>query len=149
MNNYNICELDAAEWERVYPIECAAHAFPWSKQTFRDNFGERYLNLQLLCEEVPAGFAICQTVLDEATLFNLAVDPLCQGQGFGRALLQALVERLEERGIVTLWLEVRESNTPARALYEAEGFNEVSRRKNYYPTADGREDAVIMALPLG
>ncbi|MGL5737518.1 MAG: ribosomal protein S18-alanine N-acetyltransferase, partial [Plesiomonas shigelloides] len=78
-----------------------------------------------------------------------AVDPLCQGQGFGRALLQALVERLEERGLVTLWLEVRESNTPARALYEAEGFNEVSRRKNYYPTADGREDAVIMALPLG
>ncbi|MGL4268182.1 MAG: ribosomal protein S18-alanine N-acetyltransferase [Plesiomonas sp.] len=149
MNNYNICELPAQEWALAYPIECAAHAFPWSKQTFQDNFGERYLNLQLRHAEGLAGFAICQTVLDEATLFNLAVDPRYQGQGLGRALLQALVERLEARGVLTLWLEVRESNTPARALYEAEGFNEVSRRKNYYPTADGREDAVIMALPLG
>ncbi|MGL4957504.1 MAG: ribosomal protein S18-alanine N-acetyltransferase, partial [Plesiomonas sp.] len=51
--------------------------------------------------------------------------------------------------VLTLWLEVRESNLRARALYEREGFNEVTVRRNYYPCAQGRENAVIMALPLG
>ncbi|RRA28422.1 ribosomal-protein-alanine N-acetyltransferase, partial [Cronobacter sakazakii] len=46
-------------------------------------------------------------------------------------------------------LEVRASNHAARALYESLGFNEATIRRNYYPTSDGREDAIIMALPLG
>jgi ribosomal-protein-alanine N-acetyltransferase len=49
---------------------------------------------------------------------------------------------------VTLWLEVRASNVAAIALYESLGFNEATIRRNYYPTADGREDAIIMALPV-
>ena len=88
-------------------------------------------------------------MLDEATLFNIAVAPEFQRKGLGRELLDALIVGLEEKGIVTLWLEVRDSNRAAIALYESLGFNEVSIRRNYYPTADGREDARIMALPLG
>ena len=54
----------------------------------------------------------------------------------------------KEKGIQTLWLEVRESN-PARFLYEKLGFNEVDIRKNYYPKPDGgRENAVVMACYL-
>ncbi|MCR2392783.1 ribosomal-protein-alanine N-acetyltransferase, partial [Salmonella enterica] len=48
-----------------------------------------------------------------------------------------------------LWLEVRASNQAAIALYEDLGFNEVTVRRNYYPSAHGREDAIVMALPLG
>ncbi|MEN1508294.1 ribosomal-protein-alanine N-acetyltransferase, partial [Pseudomonas aeruginosa] len=48
----------------------------------------------------------------------------------------------------TLWLEVRASNAAAIALYESLGFNEATIRRNYYPTTDGREDAIIMALPI-
>ena len=44
--------------------------------------------------------------------------------------------------------EVRASNVAAIALYESVGFNEATIRRNYYPTADGREDAIIMALPI-
>ncbi|MDU5730757.1 MAG: hypothetical protein E6Z80_17880 [Citrobacter freundii] len=47
-----------------------------------------------------------------------------------------------------LWLEVRASNAAAIALYESLGFNEATIRRNYYPTADGHEDAIIMALPI-
>ena len=47
-------------------------------------------------------------------------------------------------GIRTLWLEVRASNAAAIALYESLGFNEATIRRNYYPTADGHEDAIIM-----
>ena len=87
-------------------------------------------------------------VLPEATLFNIAVDPDYQRQGLGRALLEHLIDELEKRGVATLWLEVRASNAAAIALYESLGFNEATIRRNYYPTTDGREDAIIMALPI-
>ena len=58
------------------------------------------------------------------------------------------MDKLKEKGIQTLWLEVRESN-PARFLYEKLGFNEVDIRKNYYPKPEGgRENAVVMACYL-
>ena len=59
-----------------------------------------------------------------------------------------LIDELEKRGVATLWLEVRASNAAAIALYESLGFNEATIRRNYYPTTDGREDAIIMALPI-
>lgn len=95
-----------------------------------------------------AGFAITQWVLDEATLFNIAVDPAYQRRGLGKKLLNHLIEQLQQRDIFTLWLEVRASNQAAIALYEQTGFNEVSVRRNYYPAHHGREDALIMALSL-
>ena len=66
----------------------------------------------------------------------------------GRALLEHVIDEVEKLGVVTLWLEVRASNVAAIALYESVGFNEATIRRNYYPTADGREDAIIMALPI-
>ena len=129
-------------------IEQRSHAFPWSAETFAGNHGERYLNLRLDADGKMAGFAITQIVLDEASLFNIAVDPQFQRRGFGKQLLEHLVALLTERGVLTLWREVRESNAAAIALYEQMGFNQVSRRARYYPTATGREDALLMALVL-
>lgn len=141
--------LNAADLAAAWHIEQASHAFPWTPKTFASNQGERYLNLKLTVDDTPAAFAITQTVLDEATLFNVAVHPDYQRRGLGRALLEHLIGLLEQRDVLTLWLEVRQSNTPAIALYRALGFDEVSLRRDYYPTAKGREDAIIMALPLG
>lgn len=143
-----ISSLSTADLTHAFAIERRAHAFPWSEKTFASNQGERYLNLGLTVDETLAAFAITQVVLDEATLFNIAVDPAFQRRGLGRALLEHLISELEKRDVLTLWLEVRASNSAAIALYESLGFNEATIRRNYYPTADGREDAVIMALPL-
>ncbi|MTH45007.1 ribosomal protein S18-alanine N-acetyltransferase [Intestinirhabdus alba] len=140
--------LSPTDLPAAFQIETRAHAFPWSEQTFASSQGERYLNYQLTQGGRMAAFAITQVVLDEATLFNIAVDPDFQRRGLGRALLEHLIGALEARGIVTLWLEVRASNAAAIALYESLGFNEATIRRNYYPTADGREDAIIMALPV-
>ncbi|WP_147194857.1 ribosomal protein S18-alanine N-acetyltransferase [Pantoea sp. MBD-2R] len=140
--------LTPQDLDRAFAIEQRSHAFPWSEKTLVSNQGERYLNYRLDVGEQMAAFAITQVVLDEATLFNLAVDPAFQRQGLGRELLQHLISELEARGILTLWLEVRASNRPAIALYEQLDFNEVSVRRNYYPTADGKEDAIIMALTI-
>ena len=125
-----ISTLSTADLSKAWQIEKRAHAFPWSEQTFASNQGERYLNYQLAVDGEMAAFAITQIVLDEATLFNIVID------------------EVEKLGVVTLWLEVRASNVSAIALYESLGFNEATIRRNYYPTADGREDAIIMALPI-
>ncbi|MGC0830285.1 ribosomal protein S18-alanine N-acetyltransferase [Pantoea agglomerans] len=131
---------------QAFAIECRSHAFPWSEKTFASNQGERFINLRLDVDDKMAAFAITQVVLDEASLFNIAVDPAFQRRGLGRQLLQHLIDELIKRDVLTLWLEVRASNLPAIALYEQLGFNQVSRRPNYYPTASGREDAILMAL---
>lgn len=143
-----ISSLTTTDLPRAYDIETRAHPFPWSEKTFATNQGERYLNLRLLVDDTMAAFAITQVVLDEATLFNIAVDPQWQRQGIGRMLLEHLISELEKRDVLTLWLEVRASNHAAIALYESLGFNEATIRRNYYPTATGREDAIIMALPV-
>ncbi|MEN4567942.1 ribosomal protein S18-alanine N-acetyltransferase [Pantoea agglomerans] len=131
---------------QAFAIECRSHAFPWNEKTFASNQGERFINLRLDVDGKMAAFAITQVVLDEASLFNIAVDPAFQRRGLGRQLLQHLIDELIKRDVLTLWLEVRASNLPAIALYEQLGFNQVSRRPNYYPTASGREDAILMAL---
>ena len=143
-----ISTLSTADLTKAWHIEKRAHAFPWSEQTLASNQGERYCNYQLSVDGEMAAFAITQVVLDEATLFNIAVDPAYQRRGLGRALLEHVIDEVEKLGVVTLWLEVRASNVAAIALYESVGFNEATIRRNYYPTADGREDAIIMALPI-
>lgn len=143
-----ILPIEEGDFDRLYEIERQAHLVPWALGTLKNNQGERYVNLKLMENQRIVGFAICQTVLDEGTLFNIAIEPSQQGKGFGKALLSQLMAQLKEKGIQTLWLEVRESN-PARWLYEKQGFNEVDIRKNYYPKPDGgRENAVVMACYL-
>ncbi|HGK4674379.1 TPA: ribosomal protein S18-alanine N-acetyltransferase [Kluyvera georgiana] len=144
-----ISTLSTTDLPRAFDIERRAHAFPWSEKTFVSNQGDRYLNFQMSVDGKMAAFAITQVVLDEATLFNIAVDPAYQRRGLGRELLEHLIETLETRGVLTLWLEVRASNHAAIALYESLGFNKATIRRNYYPTAEGREDAIVMALPIG
>lgn len=141
--------INESDFDRLFEIEQAAHLVPWSKGTLLNNQGDKYLNLKLTEQNQIVAFAVCQTVLDEATLFNIAVDPSFQAKGYGKRLLSVLIERLREQGILTLWLEVRESNLAAQKLYDALGFNEVTIRKNYYPTPSGeRENAIVMALYL-
>ena len=105
-----ISSLETTDLPAAYHIEQRAHAFPWSEKTFASNQGERYLNFQLTQNGKMAAFAITQVVLDEATLFNIAVDPDYQRQGLGRALLEHLIDELEKRG----WIERRESDNDRR-----------------------------------
>ncbi|MEG9498711.1 ribosomal protein S18-alanine N-acetyltransferase [Mannheimia indoligenes] len=142
-------EIQQADFERLFEIEQKAHLVPWSKGILLNNQGEKYLNLKLVENGEIVAFAISQVVLDEATLFNIAVAPNFQGKGFGKRLLSELILQLQKRGVATLWLEVRESNITAQKLYDSLGFNEVTVRKNYYPTPEGgKENAVVMALYL-
>lgn len=92
------------------------------------------------------GFAITWYVMDEGELANLAVAPETRRRGIGQALLDAVTTDALGRGTSELYLEVRESNSAARALYRAAGFEQVGRRKRYYRQPE--EDALILRRTL-
>jgi ribosomal-protein-alanine N-acetyltransferase len=92
------------------------------------------------------GFACIRTVADEAEILNLAVLPGMRRQGVGRALLQQALRKAWENGARRAFLEVRQSNRPARKLYESLGFSPNGLRTAYY--SNPPEDAVVLACSL-
>lgn len=132
----------------VAAIEAAAYEFPWSDATFRDCFKARYQSWVGEYQTAVVAYGILSVVLDEAHVLNLCVSPQAQGKGYGRRLMQKLIDEAAAQKADTLFLEVRPSNEPALRLYDSLGFNEVGRRKGYYPAQGGREDALLLALAL-
>lgn len=99
-------------------------------------------------KDEPVAYAVVLRVLDEAHLLGIGVALSAQRRGYGRRLLQHLCERAAKEGATCFFLEVRVSNDAARALYRAMGFDEVGRRRGYYPAGVGREDAIVMRRTL-
>lgn len=90
------------------------------------------------------GYVVALEAADEGEILNLAVAPTGRRHGLGRALVERVVAELQSRDIRQVYLEVRESNAPARALYAAAGFKEVGRRRQYYRRPV--EDAIVLRL---
>ncbi|MDF1759888.1 MAG: ribosomal protein S18-alanine N-acetyltransferase [Coxiellaceae bacterium] len=125
-------------------IANVAKPYPWSKQVFRDCMTATYPGWVLCENEQIRGFSIIKVVAEEAELLNLCVDPAVHRQGYGKQLLQYAIDEAHKQLAEHIFLEVRESNEAAKGLYLHMGFSQVGIRKQYYPTDDGREDAVIM-----
>ena len=96
-----------------------------------------------------AGFVVYSRVLDEVCIHNIAVHPSRQGSGLGQLLLAGALGQARAAGATRCYLEVRASNQAARGLYEKLGFQLDGVRRNYYPTATGREDALLMSRQTG
>lgn len=94
------------------------------------------------------GFALVRSVLDECELLLLAVHPLWRGRGIGQALLVDCLKTARRRGIRSMNLEVRASNTAIK-LYENIGFEYVHRRPGYYRGNDGQlHDALSFRIEM-
>lgn len=131
-------------------IEKSVTRYPWSLAQVLSSCRHE-LNHVLVMEAEDgsvAGFAVCQVVVGEATLLNIAVAPGVQGRGVGAALLQGVLRAAASVGGERCLLEVRCGNERAIALYRGHGFAEDGVRKNYYPAENGREDALLMSLDL-
>jgi [ribosomal protein S18]-alanine N-acetyltransferase len=138
-----------ADLDAVMAVELGAYSYPWSRGNFQDSLAAGYLSeLRLAADGQLLAYWVAMPGADELHLLNLTVAAPWQRRGHGADLLQRLVRRAEGRGDQTLWLEVRQSNAGARALYRAAGFAEVGLRRAYYPALGGREDAVVMRLGL-
>ncbi len=128
-------------------VERAAAHNPWSLSQFVSSSLRTNKHSQVLLASADelVGFLVYQRIRGEATLINIAVLPDYQGLGGAALLLAALLNGLETVGVRRCLLEVRRSNAPAIALYRRHGFVDDGVRSNYYPTADGREDALLMS----
>ena len=136
--------------EMVLAIENVAFTHPWTRGNFADALRSGYHCQVLLQGENVLGYFIAMQILDEMHLLNITVSPMYQGQGFARELLDCLCywSRYSAKA-QWLWLEVRESNTRARQIYERHGFAQVGARKKYYPVHHGeRETAILMSMSL-
>jgi len=142
--------MTVGDLDAVVAIETRAYSWPWSRGNFVDTLAAGHIAEVLEDRDAGLlGYFVAMTGVDELHLLNVTVAPQWQGRGHGTTLLEAVVEHGRERGLAALWLEVRQSNHRARALYARRGFAEVGLRRGYYPAAGGREDAVVMRLALG
>ena len=119
----------------------AAH---WEESFYRGLFDEGAAErISLVAEDEGklAGFLIARVTGDECELENVVVAEGRRRRGIGSSLIQRLVDVLRNRNGAGIFLEVRESNAAARALYEKSGFRIKGRRKSYYN--DPQEDAVV------
>jgi ribosomal-protein-alanine N-acetyltransferase len=143
--------MTVGDLDEVARIEAAAYEFPWTRGNFIDSLAAGYVARVLRADEgAVVGYFIAMKGVDEMHLLNLTVAPAEQGRGHGRLLLDGLVGICREQRADRLWLEVRDSNDRARALYLRYGFRHVGVRRGYYPARQGRrEDASVMSLDLG
>lgn len=136
--------------ERVLVIENVAFSHPWTPGNFADALRSGYTARVLMHNDAVLGYFIAMQIVDEVHLLNITVSPLYQRQGLALHLLDQLQHWSRTSAHAqSLWLEVRESNTRARQLYERYGFSQIGARKKYYPVHHGeRETAILMNLPL-
>lgn len=136
----------------VPQLVALAHASPTAAHWTESQYGTaltgnspRRLVLVLESDRVD-GFAIAAELGGEWELENIVVASSHRGMGRGSMLLRALLKQVVARGGERVFLEVRESNSGARALYEKWGFSVSGRRPCYYHNPP--EDAILYTKNL-
>lgn len=135
-------DLDA-----ILAIERRAFSDPWSRASFASVVGQAPMHFVVatLGERV-AGYVVAWFIGGEGEIGNIAVDEQHRGRGIGARLLEDTLAAARRRGVRVVYLEVRESNFAAQAMYERWGFARVGRRRGYYRRP--QEDALILRLEL-
>ena len=102
--------------------------------------------LSVTCD---AGFAVGQVIVDEAELFLIMTKPEHRKQGVGHRVLATFEQQAFQNAVRRIILEVADTNTAARALYSASGYQQIAVRKNYYTFPNGSQaDAIVMEKHL-
>lgn len=127
----------------IAALEAVCFSDPWPEAAIESEL-QNPLSLWLVAEEngQVIGYVGSQSVLGEADIMNVAVDPDFRRRGVARSLLTHLQQALAQQQVHSLTLEVRASNVSAITLYETLGFVQVGRRPNYYYKP--KEDALIL-----
>lgn len=140
--------MSGADLPAVMAIESAIYAFPWTPGNFRDSLAAGYTCSVYVRAGELIGYAVVMLASDEAHLLNLSIAAQWQRRGHGSLLLQRLCEAARAQGARLMFLEVRPSNAAGLRLYERHGFRRAGLRRKYYPAEEGREDALVLSLPL-
>ena len=133
---------------QVAQVEQQSYAFPWSENIFRDCLRVGYTCRALDLEGQVIGYGVMSLGAGEAHILNVCVRDEFRCLGFGRRLLEHLLERAAAAGVAEAFLEVRPSNLAAIRLYQHLGFEQIGIRRGYYQAPDGREDAIVLKREL-
>lgn len=146
--DYQLIPLAHEHLGQAAEIERLCFSDPWSEKMLAEHLANPCSLTLAAVDGVGRllGYVGLLAVVDEGYITNVAVRPDCRRQGVASSLLQALEARGRARNLTFLTLEVRQSNAPARALYEKLGYLQAGLRRNYYENP--REDAVIMTKTL-
>jgi ribosomal-protein-alanine acetyltransferase len=144
---YRIRSAVPADAVGLIAIERRAFSDPWSEASFREALTSPW-TFGLVAEGARGvtGYLIGREVAGTGEVLNLAVAPELRRRGIGGALLEAGLIALKRRRVEEVFLEVRESNRSALALYQAYGFRPVGQRAAYY--RNPKEDALVLRLEL-
>jgi ribosomal-protein-alanine N-acetyltransferase len=135
----------SADAPALAAIERRAFPDPWSESSFREALAAAWsFGLVAEIDKVIVGYLIAREAGGSGEILNLAVDPPQRRGGIARALLQSGLAALRRRGADEVFLEVRESNLAAQALYLSAGFRPVGQRAGYY--RNPLEDALVLRL---
>jgi len=140
--------LTEDDLNRIMEIELAAYPYPWTRGIFADCIRVGYDCWGLQAGGILIGYCIQTHAAGENHLLNLCIAPDWQKQGFGSLLLGHAVRLARGQDCFCIFLEVRPSNQTGIELYEKNGFVIVGERPNYYRSAQGKENAVVMRLEL-
>ncbi len=144
---YRIRSAVPADAASLVAIERRCFSDPWSESSFREALDSPWsFGLVAQTSQGVAGYLIAREVAGSGEVLNLAVSPDSRRQGLARGLLRAGLKFLRRRRVEEVFLEVRESNRSAQALYESLGFRPVGQRAAYY--RNPKEDALVLWLAL-
>lgn len=155
-------DMGAADLPAVAATEAASYGFPWTSGNFADSIQTGYLAQCLWGGEAAGsadgaqnanrrliGYFVAMKGVDELHLLNISVAQAYRGQGWARAMLDAMALWARGQALQWIWLEVRLSNPHALSVYKHYGFAKVGQRKNYYPNGPGaHEDAIVMSYKI-
>lgn len=141
--------MTESDLDAVMAIEDVVYTHPWTRGNFADSMAAQSQCVVLEWHGVMCGYAVLTTGADEAHLLNLSIAAAWQRRGLGRELLEYVIGLARELKVRKIFLEVRTSNTAARALYAHSRFREIGVRSGYYPAHTGREDAIVLECLLG
>ena len=144
--------FDAQAMNELIGLEIEATPNPWTISMLKGSLAAK-ADCRKICEGVETiGYYVVQRILDEAEILNIVIFKSFQARGYGYSAIRKLQAELARAGIEKIFLEVRESNLAARALYAKTGFEPIGIRPGYYRAAnqsDSAEDARLMACELG
>jgi ribosomal-protein-alanine N-acetyltransferase len=129
-------------------IEKTIYSHPWTRGNFVDSINAGYECRCLWLGAERLGYFVLMVAAQEAHLLNLSIGAGHQRRGLGSGLLRDAADLASRLGARNVFLEVRPSNRGAQALYTRFGFRKIGTRRGYYPAYSGREDALVLTLPL-
>ena len=145
-SNYQLQRIDMTHLEAAAGLEALCFSEPWSAEALKLLTTPDAVGYVCFSNGKIAAYGGMLYAPFEGQITNIAVHPKARRQGFGRAVLNALIRDAQECDLEQIALEVRASNEAAIGLYEKAGFFVAGKRKNFYKNP--AEDALVMLKSL-